>query len=121
MGHHHQTVSNACALFAREEVCRCEGRSEGVERGGGREKGRKGERETRREKRTVEEQEHRKNIVGGQWSQRFVTALLIIIGREEGVRRTTPSGWPAPLQRPALVSIAGRLSWLAWLALCTEH
>jgi len=54
-------------------------------------------------------------------SQRFVTALLIIIGREEGVRRITPSGWPAPLQRPALVSIAGRLSWLAWLALCTEQ
>ena len=138
MGHHHQTVSNARtaegALFAREEVCRCEGRSEGGTEGrreGERERGRKGEREKGRkgergrgggegEKRTAEEQEHRKNIVGGQRSQRFVTALLIIIGREEGVLRTAPCGWPAPLQRPAF-GVAGRLSWLAWLALCTEQ
>jgi len=77
-GHHHQTVSNACALFAREEVCRCEGRSEGVERGGGREKGRKGERETRKEKRTVEEQEHRKNIVGGQCRNDLLQPSLLL-------------------------------------------
>ncbi|KAH8753947.1 hypothetical protein BGZ57DRAFT_77419 [Hyaloscypha finlandica] len=116
---------------------RCADVRDGVREGqreGGREGGREGERKKGRkgergrgggegEKRTAEEQEHRKNIVGGQWSQRFVTALLIIIGREEGVLRTAPCGWPAPLQRPAF-GVAGRLSWLswlAWLALCTEQ
>ena len=57
MGHHHQTVSNARTaegtLFAREEVCRCEGRSEGGTEGrreGERERGRKGEREKGRKR-----------------------------------------------------------------------
>jgi hypothetical protein len=51
MGHHHQTVSNACALFAREEVCRCEGRSEGRIEGGRKgEREKEGEGETRGEK-----------------------------------------------------------------------
>ena len=133
MGHHHQTVSNARTaegtLFAREEVCRCEGRSEGGTEGrreGGRERGREGEREKGRkgerekegegEARGRRERRRSKSTgrIGGQRSQRFVTALLIIIGREEGVLRTAPCGWPAPLQRPAVVLLGGCPGWPGW-------